>query len=323
MARPAQVFARPLRARERAWLRSLRRRGGEFASPVTVRRAQVIDMSRRHYSAPEIAEALDATADWVRGVVHEFNDIGLEALLPAWGGGRPRQITGEMRARIVEVVDSHPQELGEPYVTWSLRHLRMYLMRTGMVRAISKERLRQILSEEGRPTQSTKGWKHSPDPDFQAKAARLRRLYRAAESGHLDGVLVCFDEHGPVTPRPSPAEAGGREVDPDASGPTTESPTAWPTSLVFTTWARTRVSPVVPAQGRRPRDLCHEDDPGPLPAATHLGPPGQPLLALDQRGAGHGPGASHHPRAHAHLRQLAEPHRVPLRGDGEGGRRRL
>jgi transposase len=202
MARPAQVFARPLRARERAWLRSLRRRGGEFASPVTVRRAQVIDMSRRHYSAPEIAEALDATADWVRGVVHEFNDIGLEALLPAWGGGRPRQITGEMRARIVEVVDSHPQELGEPYVTWSLRHLRMYLMRTGMVRAISKERLRQILSEEGRPTQSTKGWKHSPDPDFQAKAARLRRPYRAAESGHLDGVLVCFDEHGPVTPTP-------------------------------------------------------------------------------------------------------------------------
>ncbi len=42
----------------------------------------------------------------------------------------------------------------------------------------------------------------SPDPDFDAKAARLRRLYRAAERGRLGGVLVCFDEHGPVTPTP-------------------------------------------------------------------------------------------------------------------------
>lgn len=202
MARPAQVFVRRLRAKERAWLRSLRRRGGEFASPVTVRRAQVIDMSRRHYSAPEIADTLDATADWVRGVIHEFNDIGLEALLPAWSGGRPREITDEMRARIVEIVDSHPQELGEPYATWSLSHLRTYLMKTGVLRTISKERLRVILIEEGHTTQTTKGWKHSPDPDFSTKAARLRRLYRAAETGRLDGVLVCFDEHGPVTPIP-------------------------------------------------------------------------------------------------------------------------
>jgi transposase len=202
MARPAQVFVRSLRAKERAWLRSLRRRGAEFASPVTTRRAQIIDMSRRRYTAPEIADALDATCDWVRGVIHEFNDVGLEALLPAWSGGRPREITDEMRARIVEIVDSHPQELGEPYTTWSLSHLRTYLMRTGVVGTISKERLRVILIEEGHTTQTTKGWKHSPDPDFEAKAARLRRLYRAAECGSLGGMLVCFDEHGPVTPIP-------------------------------------------------------------------------------------------------------------------------
>ncbi|HMK62887.1 MAG TPA: IS630 family transposase [Acidimicrobiales bacterium] len=169
---------------------------------MTVRRAQVVDMSRRGYSAPEIAEALDATSDWVRGVIHDFNTIGLEALVPAWSGGRPRTITTEMRARIVEVVDSHPQELGEPYATWSLSTLRAYLLKTAAVRTISKERLRVILHEEGRATVATRSWKRSPDPDFCAKAARLRRLYRLAETGRLDGVLVCFDEHGPVTPTP-------------------------------------------------------------------------------------------------------------------------
>jgi hypothetical protein len=45
-----------------------------------------------------------------------------------------------------------------------------------VLRKISKERLRVILIEEGRTTQTTKGWKHSPDPDFSAKASRLRRL---------------------------------------------------------------------------------------------------------------------------------------------------
>jgi hypothetical protein len=110
-ARPAEVFVRRLRGKERAWLRSLRRRGADFASAVTVRRAEVVSMSRRGYAAGEIAEALEATADWVRRVVHEFNTVGLEALLPAWGGGRPRKITDEMRAHIVEIVKTHPQEL--------------------------------------------------------------------------------------------------------------------------------------------------------------------------------------------------------------------
>ena len=63
MARPAEVFVRTLRGKERRWLRSLRRRGPEFVSAVMVRRAQVVDMSSRGYSAPEIADALDATGD--------------------------------------------------------------------------------------------------------------------------------------------------------------------------------------------------------------------------------------------------------------------
>lgn len=94
----------------------------------------------------------------MRKVIHEFNDIGLEALVPAWGGGRPKVITDAIRARIVDIVESRPQELGEPYVTWSLSHLRTYLIRTGVLKAISKERLRVILLEEGHTTQSTKGW---------------------------------------------------------------------------------------------------------------------------------------------------------------------
>jgi transposase len=204
MARPASVFVRPLRRKERLWLRRVVRRGGDGASAVTWRRALVVSMSGRRDTATEIAASLSADDDWVRDVIHEFNRVGLEALIPAWGGGRPRVITTEARARILEVVKCRPQELGEPWSVWSLSHLRDYLLRSRVVAAISKERLRVILIEEGFTTQRTKGWKRSPDPDFAVKAARLKRLYRLAESGRLNGVLVCFDEHGPVTPTPKP-----------------------------------------------------------------------------------------------------------------------
>ena len=50
MARPAEVFVRTFRGREQCWLRSLRRRGGEFPSAVMARRARVIDMSSRRRS---------------------------------------------------------------------------------------------------------------------------------------------------------------------------------------------------------------------------------------------------------------------------------
>jgi transposase len=241
MARPAEVFVRTLRGRERRWLRSLRRRGGEFTSAVMARRAQVIDMCSRRYSAPDIADALDATSDWVRKVIHEFNDVGLEALVPAWGGGRPKTMTDEIRTRIVEVVASRPQELGEPYVTWSLSHLRTYLNRTGVIRAISRERLRVILHEAGHTTQSTNGGKHSPDPDFAAKAARLRRLYAAAESGRLGRVLSTAQS----PPPPRAARAGGDEAGRGSSGPTTASPTGWRISSGSMTWGLTSSSGAV------------------------------------------------------------------------------
>ncbi len=235
MARPAEVFVRRLRNKERVWLRSLRRRGARFASVVMCRRAQVVDMSRRGWSAPEIADAMEATADWVRAVIHEFNALGLEALVPAWGGGRPREITNEMRVRIVEVVKAHPQELGEPYASWSLSRLRTYLVKTRVVRRISKERLRVILIEEGHTTQATKGWKTSPDPDFDAKAARLRRLYRAAGEGAWAGCWCASTSTAPSLLRPRRARAGPPEGGRGGSGPTTASLTESPSSSASTT----------------------------------------------------------------------------------------
>jgi transposase len=60
---------------------------------------------------------------------------------------------------------------------------------------VSEEALRQTLIGAGLSHQRTRSWKWSPDPDFQAKAERVLGLYRHCPP---DGVVVCFDEMGPI-----------------------------------------------------------------------------------------------------------------------------
>jgi transposase len=48
------------------------------------------------------------------------------------------------------------------------------------------------------------GVKSSNDPLYEGKKAWVQAAYRAAEAGTLDGVLVRFDECGPISLRPWP-----------------------------------------------------------------------------------------------------------------------
>ena len=52
-----------------------------------------------------------------------------------------------------------------------------------------------MLIGAGLSHQRTRFWKWSPDPDFAEKAERGLSLYRAQPE---DGVVVCFDEMGPI-----------------------------------------------------------------------------------------------------------------------------
>jgi transposase len=196
--RPPTVFVRPLSIEEEQELACLVRRGCRKTCAVTWRRALIVWRSAQGVTATEIARACGSTADRVRQVVHRFNRGGMASLAPRWRGGRPRLITGPMRSKIVAIATTRPQLLKEPFTRWSLRTLRAYLLRTKVVRAISTERLREILAEEGVRIHRTKSWKRSPDPDFDVKAARVLELYET-----LPDAVVCFDELGPVRPVPT------------------------------------------------------------------------------------------------------------------------
>jgi transposase len=145
-----------------------------------------------------IARLVQTSPDRVREMIHRFNDLGMRSLDPQWAGGRPRQITTTDRQLIVEAAKARPEKLGCPFTHWSIRKLAGYLAtRKGPKVRVGRERLRQILVDEGITFQRTKTWKESPDP---LKEQKLSRIEWCLE--HARDRTFAFDEFGPLTIRP-------------------------------------------------------------------------------------------------------------------------
>ncbi|OLZ73394.1 hypothetical protein AV521_04775 [Streptomyces sp. IMTB 2501] len=109
-------------------------------------------------------------------MIHAFNERGLDCLDPKWAGGRPRRITADDEAYIVDVAQERPKKLGRPFTHWSLRKLADYLSHppAGVRRVvIGRERLRVLLHRHPMTFQRTRTWKETKDPDAEANLNRI------------------------------------------------------------------------------------------------------------------------------------------------------
>ena len=193
---------------------------------------------------------------------------------------------------------------------WSLAKLADHLAGLGIV--LCEEALRQALRAAGLSHQRTRSWKWSPDPDFAEKAERVLSLYRAKPD---DGVVVCFDEMGPIpliphhgsgwaaSKRPEPAATyskrdgvrylfGAYDVHADRLHGRLRAHKNSGEVLAFYKQIRIRYDPK-PAHLPDRRQPLHPQDPGDL----RLG---------GQR--------EHRTGLHADLRQLPQSHRMPFLG---------
>jgi transposase len=114
MGRPAEVFVRPVSMTEG---RRLQRIGRTAKDPVRLRRAIVVLMPAQGQSAPDIAHLLDCPAEYVRGVIHAFNESGFAALDPKGSGGRPKTISEQVRREICLLARCFPRDLGLAFST--------------------------------------------------------------------------------------------------------------------------------------------------------------------------------------------------------------
>jgi len=188
--RPPEVFVRELSPVEGARLKQISKRA-KYQSKR--QRAAILLASSVGMPAPQIAAAVRSDESHVRKVIHAFNERGFQSLDPDYRGGRPRKTTPEQRDRIIAVARARPDTQGVALTRWSLPKLAHHLAGMGIV--LSEEALRRTLIGAGLSHQRTRSWKWSPDPEFQAKAERVLGLYRNCPE---NGVVVCFDEMGPI-----------------------------------------------------------------------------------------------------------------------------
>lgn len=162
-------------------------------------------MSAQGQSVKDITSLMQVSEDYVRDVIHAFNERGFDALDPKWSGGRPKAISERVREGICLVARTSPADWGiAAFSTWSLAKLAEHLVQRKVVPAISRETLRRILREGQVSWQATTTWKASSDPDFIAKMHRVLELYDAPPA---DGRVICVDEFGPLNLLPRKGKA--------------------------------------------------------------------------------------------------------------------
>jgi transposase len=197
MARRPGVFVRELSVEEGARLQRVARRSKDR---VRLRRAAIVLASAAHRPAGDIAEVFAASENYVRQVIHDFNERGFAALDPKWSGGRPATIDRITRERICRIARCCPRGLGLPFSRWSLRKLADHLG-DAKIAVISHVTLAKILADGGISWQQNKTWKTSKDPEFKAKMRRILDLY---DHPPADGRVICVDEFGPLNLQPRP-----------------------------------------------------------------------------------------------------------------------
>lgn len=84
MARPPEVFGRSITMAEG---QKPQRIGRTAKDPVKLRRSIVVLMSAQGQPAADIAHLMQVSPDYVRGVIHAFNERGFDALDPIIGAG--------------------------------------------------------------------------------------------------------------------------------------------------------------------------------------------------------------------------------------------
>jgi transposase len=123
----------------------------------------------------------------------------MASLDPDYRGGRPRRITDADRRTAVVVAGARPDTQGVALTRWSLPRLADHLADSQLIE-IRPAHLGRVLAEAGLSFQRTRTWKASPDPDYEAKAARVLELRAGPpqDGGHV----IAFDQMGPLSLRP-------------------------------------------------------------------------------------------------------------------------
>lgn len=139
-------------------------------------RAQMVLLSaEKGLKAEEIAQIVRESYITVLRWLKRYQAEGIEGLMDAPRVGRSTTVSKDYQERLKEAVRRRPRSLGLEYSMWTLRRLADYLAEETGIR-VSYETVRRELAKEGIVFSRPQHTISSPDPEYQVKKKRLKKL---------------------------------------------------------------------------------------------------------------------------------------------------
>lgn len=90
-------------------------------------RAKIIHLSKEGDTVKQICQKLKFHRPKVESIIKKFNKDGLKIFERKKGTGKPRKITENERAKVIELLNTNPKKLGLHFNNWSHKKLSNHL----------------------------------------------------------------------------------------------------------------------------------------------------------------------------------------------------
>jgi transposase len=148
-----------------------------------VERARIVWLSHQGQRVPAIARELGREEYTVRLWLRRFTDRGVKGLADAPRSGAPPTYSPEQVGEVIAAALTDPQQLGQPFGSWTLDRLAVYL-NEGKGIGIKRSRIGEILLAEGLRWWQQESWfGERVDPRFAEKRGPLSRSTPSRQPG--------------------------------------------------------------------------------------------------------------------------------------------
>jgi transposase len=155
-----------------------------------VQRARMILLLADGWGINEVATDLGIDVQVVQRWRNRFLENGIDGLRDRHRSGRPPVIKPKVWQKVVVLVVQPPEKFGLELARWTIRELIAYLAKRWGWR-VGRSSVGRFLQTMALKPHRIQYWLNPTDPDFDAKAARICRLYLDPPRG---ATVVCIDE---------------------------------------------------------------------------------------------------------------------------------
>jgi len=130
-------------------------------------RARIIQLSFESKTVKQISSQLDFHRPKIEKIIKQFNKYGLRIFERGKSTGKPRVITKEERALILQCLNTHPEKLGLHFNNWSHNKLSEYSKMQGI--KVSPAQIGRIIKQDEIKYKKKRAHLYSNDPNFAKK----------------------------------------------------------------------------------------------------------------------------------------------------------